>query len=127
MGFFSAIAGAFKKAIPAVIKGIKSGGGKALKGLKGLGGKIVKGVKRVGQKLGLVKKKPKEFVQGDPVSLDLKEGLVNVAGGKMLYKGGKPVSGKVIRGGVDAPKPRGLGSDTFKYIDNLTDPESILL
>lgn len=125
MSFFSAIAGAFKKAIPAVIKGIKSGGGKALKGLKGLGGKIVKGVKRVGQKLGLVKKKPKEFVQGDPVSL--KEGLVDVAGGKMLYRGGKPVSGKVIRGGVDAPKPRGLGSDTFKYIDNLTDPESILL
>jgi len=126
MGFFSAIAGAFKKAIPAVIKGIKSGGGKALKGLRGLGGKIVKGVKRVGQKLGLIKKKPKVWKEGDPAGF--KEGFTNVGGGnKMKVVGGRPV-GKVIRGNpYDAPKPRGLGENTFKYIDNLTDPESILL
>jgi hypothetical protein len=46
MSFFSAIAGAFKKAVPAIIKGIKRGGGKMLKGLKSTGERIVKGVKR---------------------------------------------------------------------------------
>jgi len=90
-------------------------------------GKIVKGVKRLGQKLGLVKKKGKVWKEGDPAGFK-KEGFVNVGGGnKMLYKGGKPV-GKVIRGRPsNAPNPRGLGENTFKYIDNLTDPESILL
>ena len=127
MGFFSAIAGAFKKAIPAVIKGIKSGGGKALKGIKRLGGKVVKGVKRLGQKLGLIKKKGKVWKEGDPAGFK-KEGFVNVGGGNVMKVVNKRPTGKVIRGNpYDAPKPRGLGENTFKYIDNLTDPESILL
>jgi hypothetical protein len=52
-----------------------------------------------------------------------------VGGGKMAYKGGKPVTGKVIRdrGLGDRIKVKGEGSKTFSYIDNLTDPESILL
>jgi hypothetical protein len=125
MSFFSAIAGAFKKAVPAIIKGIKRGGGKMLKGLKSTGERIVKGVKRGTRAVkNLFQKKVKPWKEGDPP-----RGFVNVGGGKMAYKGGKPVTGKVIRdrGLGDRIKVKGEGSKTFSYIDNLTDPESILL
>jgi len=119
MGFFGGL-------IKGIVRGARSLGKKAVKGLKGLGEKVVKGVKGGVKKVkDMFKKTPKkDWKEGDSVK------FADVGGGnKMAYRGGKPVTGEVIRGrGLgDRIKGKGEGSKTFSYIDNLTDPESILL
>lgn len=122
--------GLFSGLIKGIVRGARGIGGKIVKGLKGVSDKVVKGVKGGYQRVKQLvtgKKPKKDFVEGDPVSL--KEGFVTVTGGKMAYKGGKPLTGKIIRdrGLGDSVRVQGEGSKTFSYIDNLTDPESILL
>ena len=131
MGFFGSI---FK----AVARGVKSVGGKAFRGLKSAGESAVRGVKSgvksaVNQIKKGVQKLKETFGKSKPKKTwkegDVPTGFVNLPGqGKMAYKGGKPVTGKIIRdSGMRRPRMKGEGSNTFKYIDNLTDPESILL
>ena len=120
MGFFGSI---FK----AVARGAKGIAKSAARGLKSAYQSAKRGVKAGVEKVkklfgGRGKEKP--WTEGDvPKFVDV--GGSNV----MAYKGGKPLTGKVIRGmgGRGRPKAPGEGSKTFSYIDNLTDPESILL
>ena len=127
MGFFGTI---FK----AVARGVKSVGGKAFKGLKSAGEAVKRGfksgVEQIKKGVSKIKntftksKQKKPWKEGDPAR------FADVGGGnRMAYKGGRPVTGKAIRGNPYAgkPKPKGYAQDTFKYIDNLTDPESLLL
>jgi len=118
--------GLFSGLIKGIVRGARGIGGKVVKGLKSVGEKVVKGVKGgISKVKQMFKKTPKkDWKEGDSVR------FADVGGGnKMAFQGGKPVTGKVIRGNPYADKPRGLGegSKTFSYIDNLTDPESILL
>ena len=85
---------------------------------------ISKAAIRAGKKAFGKSKPKKTWKEGD-----VPTGFVNLPGqGNMAYKGGKPVTGKIIRdSGMRRPRLKGEGSNTFKYIDNLTDPESILL
>jgi len=109
MGLFSAI-------IKGVVRGARSIGGKVVKGLKSAGEKVVKGVKSGISKVKQMisgKPKPKPWKEGDSVK------FVDMPGqGKMAYKGGKPVTGKVIKG-------KGKYDDTFNYVGRLVDPSSI--
>tara|TARA_R100001015_G_C4629310_1_gene190056 strand:+ start:311 stop:646 length:336 start_codon:yes stop_codon:yes gene_type:complete len=108
MGLFSAI-------IKGVVRGARGIGGKIVKGLKSAGEKVVKGVKGgISKVKQMFKKTPKkDWTEGDPVK------FVDLPGqGKMAYKGGKPLTGKVIKG-------KGKYDDTFNYVGKLIDPDSI--
>jgi hypothetical protein len=116
MGFFGSI---FK----GVIRGAKGLAKKAARGIKGAAEKVAKGVKGAYTKVkGLFsKQKTKPWKEGDPAT------FVDMPGqGQMLYKGGRPVTGKIIK----KPGMRSKYDDrqTFGYIEkNLLDPESLAL
>ena len=134
MGFFGNI---FK----AAARGVRSLGGKAIRGLKSVGEKAIRGVKSGYQKVkgfitGKGKPKAKPWTEGD-----VPTGFVDVAGGKMAYKGGRP-TGQFIKdagriepkrpsmyAGLRGSKNRKIGdSDKWSsYVDRLTTAEDMML
>ena len=108
MGLFGAI-------MKGIVRGARGIGGKIVKGIKSGGEKLVKGIKGgVAKVKQWFKGKPKkEWTEGDPVK------LVDMPGqGQMAYRGGKPITGKIIRG-------KGKYDDRFDYVGRLIDPSSI--
>lgn len=117
MSFFGSI---FK----AAVRGAKGLAKKAARGIKGAAEKVGRGVKSAYTKVkGALfgkKPKPKPWTEGDPAT------LVDLPGqGQMLYKAGRPVTGKVINRGM---RSKYNDRQTFGYIEkNLLDPESLAL